>query len=255
MSVGAPPGDSLRLFERLNRHCGDTPARDELVARFLPLARKLAYRYQGSGEPLDDLVQVASLGLVKAIDRFDTSRGVSFTTYAVPTIMGELKRHFRDNRWAVHVPRGTRDRALRVHAAIRAEREATGRRPASLEMARKLELPQEQVEEALGALRGFDAISLDTPIAAGEDEAQPRSETIGAIDDDYERTEDRVALDAALRKIPSRDRSVLVMRFVEDRTQSDIAARIGVSQMQVSRILRRALNHLQLTMGRPVPAS
>jgi RNA polymerase sigma-B factor len=249
MSVAAPPGDTRQLF-RQYRRCGDTRARDELVRRFLPLARKLAYRYHDAGEPFDDLVQVASLGLVKAVDRFDTSRGLAFTTYAVPTISGELKRHFRDNSWAVHVPRGTRDRALRVHAAIRDLTETTGRRPAGRELARKLSLSRQQVDEAIAALKAFDAVSLDAPALHSDQESQVRSDTIGVTDSDYALAEDRITIDAALKRIPPRDRRVLRMRFVDDRTQADIAAHIGVSQMQVSRILRRALERLRLVLDR-----
>jgi RNA polymerase sigma-B factor len=249
MSVAATPGDTEQLFKQYRRR-GDRRARDELVRRFLPLARKLAYRYHDAGEPFDDLVQVASLGLVKAVDRFDTARGVAFTTYAVPTITGELKRHFRDNSWAVHVPRGTRDRALRVHGAIRDLTETSGRRPAGRELARKLSLSSQQLDEALGALGAFDAVSLDAPAVPSEQEAQSRSETIGAPDSDYELAERRITIDAALKRMPSRERRVLRMRFVEDRTQADIAAHIGVSQMQVSRILRGALERLRLTLDR-----
>jgi RNA polymerase sigma-B factor len=246
----APPEGIDQLFERSRD--GDCRARDELVTRFLPLARRLAHRYQSSGEPLDDLVQVASLGLVKAIDRFDQDRGVSFTTYAVPTISGELKRHFRDNSWAVHVPRGMRDRALRVHAAIREVTERTGERPASGELAARLSLSRQQVDDALGALGAYDALSLDGPARQGSDHDQPtRGDTVGVMDTDYELAEDRVTLDMALKRIPTRDRRVLQMRFVEDRTQSDIAADIGVSQMQVSRILRRALERLRLVIDSP----
>jgi RNA polymerase sigma-B factor len=241
----APAEDNQQLFERVRRD-GSPHARDELVSRFLPLARRLAARYHSAGEPFDDLLQVASLGLVKAVDRFDHTRGVAFTTFAVPTISGELKRHFRDNSWAVHVPRGMRDRALKVHATIKEISEDTGERPPSDELAERLEMSERQVDDALGALGAFDAISLDGPAYQGsEPEAQSRGETVGAVDGRYELAEDRATLQKALKQIPSRDRRVLQMRFVEDRTQSDIASHIGVSQMQVSRILRRALERLR----------
>jgi RNA polymerase sigma-B factor len=253
MSAAAPAEDSRQLFERLRRD-GDSRAREELVSRFLPLARRLAARYHGAGEPYDDLVQVASLGLVKAIDRFDHVRGVAFSTYAVPTIAGEIKRHFRDNSWAVHVPRGTRDRALRVHAAIKELSEHTGVRPANGELAERLSLSELEVDDALGALGAFDAISLDGPAFQGsEPDVQTRGETLGEVDSHYELAEDRATLQKALEQIPSRDRRVLQMRFVEDRTQSDIAAHIGVSQMQVSRILRRALERLRKAVEVPDP--
>jgi RNA polymerase sigma-B factor len=240
------------LFHRFRR-TGESRIRDELVARFMPLARKLAHRYRGAGEPIDDLIQVANVGLLKAVDRYDERRGVAFTTYAVPTITGELKRYFRDNSWAVHVPRGTRDRALRIHGVIREVSEKTGQRPASDELAEQLSLSKHDVDDALGALTAYDAISLDGPaFGRDEPETQSRSETIGSLDTHFELAENRIALDAELEKLPSRDRRVLQMRFVEDRTQSDIAADIGVSQMQVSRILRRTLERLRLRMERTV---
>jgi RNA polymerase sigma-B factor len=246
MSAAAPQAEDIeQLFERLRR-AGDNRAREELVTRFLPLARRLAARYSGGGETHDDLFQVASLGLVKAVDRFDHDRGVAFTTYAVPTISGELKRHFRDNSWAVHVPRGTRDRALQVHATIREISERTGERPPNDELAARLSMSERQVDDALGALGAFDTISLDGPAYQGsETDGQTRGETIGAEDARYELAEDRETIREALKHIPSRDRRVLQMRFLEERTQSDIAADIGVSQMQVSRILRRALERLR----------
>jgi RNA polymerase sigma-B factor len=246
LSTATPQAEDIKqLFERLRR-AGDRRAREELVTRFLPLARRLAARYSGAGETHDDLFQVASLGLVKAVDRFDHSRGVAFTTYAVPTISGELKRHFRDNSWAVHVPRGMRDNALKVHATIRDVSESTGERPPNDELAERLSMSERQVDDALGALGAFDAISLDSPAYHGSDAAgQTRGETVGAVDAHYELAEDRATLQEALKQIPSRDRRVLQMRFLEDRTQSDIADHIGVSQMQVSRILRRALERLR----------
>jgi RNA polymerase sigma-B factor len=244
-TAAAPAGDNQQLFESLRRD-GSRHARDELVSRFLPLARRLAARYHNAGEPFDDLLQVASLGLVKAVDRFDHTRGVAFSTFAVPTIAGELKRHFRDNSWAVHVPRGTRDRALKVHATIKEISEDTGERPPSEELAERLSMSERQVDDALGALGAFDAVSLDGPAYRGsEPDIQSRGDTVGAVDGQYELAENRVTLQKALKEIPTRDRRVLQMRFIEDRTQSDIAAHIGVSQMQVSRILRRALERLR----------
>jgi RNA polymerase sigma-B factor len=238
------------LFRRLRR-TGDPQARETLLERFLPLARKLARRYHGGGEPLEDLVQVANVGLVKAMHRYDVDRGVSFSTYAVPTITGELKRYFRDNAWAVHVPRGMRERALQVNNAIRAMLERTGRVPSTRELASRLELDEQEVRDAQVAYIAFDTVSLDAPVSSHEDlEQQPRSETVGAIDDGYRLAEDRVMVSRAVRKLPPADRQVLHMRFVEDRTQSDIARQVGVSQMQVSRILRRTLERLRIAVER-----
>jgi RNA polymerase sigma-B factor len=242
------------LFRRY-RQDGDPGIREALVDRFMPLARKLASRYHAAGEPLDDLIQVASVGLLKAIDRFDEQRGVSFTTYAVPTITGELKRYFRDNSWAVHVPRGTRDRALLVHGAIRECLSTTGHSPATEELAERLDLSAREVDDALGALTAYDALSLDGPAFTTDEPGETtRSETIGSLDAHFELAENRITLDAELGKLPIRDRRVLQMRFLENRTQSDIAAHIGVSQMQVSRILRRALDRLRVRLERTVTA-
>ena len=247
-TANAPAEDLQQLFERVRRG-GDSRARDELVTRFMPLARRIAARYHASGEPFDDLLQVASLGLVKAVDRFDHTRGLSFTTYAVPTISGEVKRHFRDNSWAVHVPRGMRDRALKVHATIKGLSEHTGERPPTRVVAERLSLSEREVDDALDALGAFDAVSLDGPAYSGsEPDVQTRGDTVGAVDGQYELAENRATLQEALKQVPSRDRRVLHMRFIEERTQSDIAAHIGVSQMQVSRILRRALERLRHTI-------
>jgi RNA polymerase sigma-B factor len=252
-SLPGPERSTRVLFRRLRRD-GDPRARETLLRRFLPLARKLARRYHGGGEPLEDLVQVASLGLVKALHRYDLDRGVSFSSYAVPTITGELKRYFRDNAWAVHVPRGMRERALQVHNAIRALSERTGRTPSTREIARYMKVDEQEVLDARVAYVAFDAMSLDAPVSHDELEQQPRGETLGEIDDGYGLAEERVMVARAVRKLAPEDRRVLHMRFIEDRTQSDIARRIGVSQMQVSRILRRTLERLRLAVDSPASA-
>jgi RNA polymerase sigma-B factor len=188
------------LFRRFRR-TGDPRAGEALVRRFLPLARKLARRYHGGGEPLEDLVQVASVGLVKAIQRYDDRRGVSFSSYAVPTITGELKRYFRDNSWATHVPRGMRERALEVNKAIRQTVENTGRTPRTRELAEQLELEEREVLEAMRAYAGFDASSLDEPVfRSDEHEEQPRLETIGTAEDSYEFADDRMTINSVLRR-------------------------------------------------------
>lgn len=251
-SAGAP---TPVLFRRLRR-TRDPRVRETLVRRFMPLARKLARRYHGGGESFEDLVQVANLGLVKAIQRFDQDRGVAFTSYAVPTITGELKRYFRDSVWAVHVPRGLRERAVSVHAAMREIAERSGRSPSAREVAQRLALEEHEVIEARDAYEAFETASLDEPVAYQDDGAGvPRSEAIGVDEERYELVEDRAMLGGALRRLPHQERRVLHMRFVEDRTQADIAARIGVSQMQVSRLLRRSADRmrdsLQRTSTRP----
>ena len=224
---------------------GDGYAGGVEVERFLPLARHLARRYHGSSEPLDDLVQVASLGLVKAAHRFDERRGVSFGTYAAYAITGELKRHFRDRTWAVHVPRGAKERAVKVNQAIRESSEERSA-PSEGELAERVGLSEREVLDARQTWLALEASSLDAP-AGGHDEPEPPplAETIGCLDGGYECVENKLTLEAAVGKLPVRERRMLRMRFIEDRTQADIAARLGVSQMQVSGVLREALEHLE----------
>lgn len=231
------------LFARWQRD-GDRQARDELVQRFLPLARKLARRYSGAREPLDDLLQVASLGLVKAIDRFDLSRGTAFSSFAVPTILGELKRYFRDLGWAVHVPRGAQERAVKVDEAQQMLSARSNRAPTVAELAEYLEFSIEDVLDALETSRAHHASSLDAPYDDGEGESGTMVESFGDEDPSLLSADERVTIGAAARQLPQREREVLALRFVHDFTQTQIAEQIGVSQMQVSRILRRAVSHL-----------
>jgi RNA polymerase sigma-B factor len=231
----------------LNRyhHQGDTQARDELVERFLPLARQLARRYQRGNEPLDDLIQVASIGLVKAVDRYDPERGTAFSSYAVPTILGELKRYFRDAGWAVHVPRGMQERVMSVNQAIAKLSRETGRSPTATEVAQEIEESAEAVLEAMEAAIAYDAVSLDTPRTSEEDEGDTYADTMGIIDERFELVEYQSAIGPTMRALPERDRLVLKLRFEDDLTQLEIAERIGVSQMHVSRLIRRALKRLR----------
>ncbi len=237
--------DEQRLLVAYHRD-GDVSARDALVARFMPLARQLARRYQRGTEPLDDLVQVASIGLVKAVNRFDPSRGTAFSSYAVPTILGELKRYFRDTGWALHVPRGMQERVIQVSAALERLSRQLGRSPTTSELAQALRLEPEDVVEALQAATAYDAVSLDGPRAPGEADGDSHLEVVGAPDAAYDLVELRASLAPALRALSERDRLVLHLRLVEDMTQSEIAERIGVSQMHVSRLIRRALARLQV---------
>jgi RNA polymerase sigma-B factor len=224
---------------------GDARARDELITRFLPLARQLALRYYHGREPLDDLVQVASLGLVKAVDRFEVRRTTAFASYAVPVILGELRRHFRDNGWALHVPRGLQELVLTVErAAARLQVEA-GRSPTPAQIADELQVSVEEVLEALDAAHATDTISLDAPRPAIDGERAALVEAIGSEDDRFELIEYREAIAGALGALPARDREILRLRFEEDRTQSEIAAVLGVSQMQISRLLRRTVERLR----------
>jgi RNA polymerase sigma-B factor len=236
--------EDRRLLRRYHEH-GDIAARDELVARFLPLARQLARRYQRGSEPLDDLVQVASIGLVKAVDRFDPNRGTAFSSYAVPTILGELKRYFRDSGWAVHVPRGMQERVMTVNQAIGRLARELGRSPTPAEVADDLDEEVEAVLEALEASIAYDAVSLDTPRTTDENDGDTYADTVGEVDDRYELVEYTTAIAPTVRALPPRDRIVLKLRFEYDLTQLEIAERIGVSQMHVSRLIRRALKRLQ----------
>jgi RNA polymerase sigma-B factor len=241
--------DAVALFVRWQEH-RDQRAREELVQRFLPLARKLARRYSGAREPFDDLMQVASLGLVKAIDRFDTSRGTAFSSFAVPTILGELKRYFRDLGWAVHVPRGAQELALKVEEAQQQLTAKTGRPPSVPDLAEYLELGIEDVLDALETASAHHTVSLDTPREDGDGESGTLADAFGETDPRFEFVDASVSIAAAAQHLSDRERRVLELRFVEDLTQTQIADLIGVSQMQVSRILRRALTQLrELTDG------
>lgn len=214
-----------------------------MVERHLGLARHLALRYSDSGEPLDDLFQVASLGLVNAVDRFDPSRGIAFTTFAVPTILGELKRHFRDRGWAIHVPRDLKEAALRVRRAIA---DHHGERPPTpAELAQATGLSLEGVTEALDVAGVQRSLSLDVPASSAEEGGATLGDLLGADDAELARATDRTLIDSLMRVVTPREREILRLRFVEDLTQSEIGARIGVSQMQVSRILRGALARMR----------
>ena len=242
------PGERAREDKRLLRRyhqAGEVAARDELVERFLPLARQLARRYQRGSEPLDDLVQVASIGLVKAVDRFDPDRGTAFSSYAVPTILGELKRYFRDSGWAVHVPRGMQERVMTVNQSVSKLSRELGRSPTATEVADDIGLDPELVLEALEAAIAYDAVSLDTPRTSDEEDGDTYADTVGIVDERFELVEYKSAIGPTMRALPPRDRLVLKLRFEEDLTQLEIAERIGVSQMHVSRLIRRALKRLR----------
>ena len=230
------------LFAR--RDEGDRAARDALIERFLPLARSIARRYETSGEPLEDLVQVASLGLVKAIDRYDPSRGCAFSSYAVPTISGELKRYFRDRTWAIRPPRSLQELTLRVEASARELTARCDRAPTVAELATALGCSDEKILQALQARRGRDALSLSASPGAGDDQAVALQDQLGSNEPGYARAEARVELEGLLRLVPPRTRLVLRLRFERDLTQAEIGALLGVSQMQVSRIVRAAIEQL-----------
>jgi RNA polymerase sigma-B factor len=236
--------EDRRLLERYHR-CGDQAAREALVERFLPLARQLARRYQRGGEQLDDLVQVASLGLLKAIDRFDPERQTAFSSFAVPTILGELKRHFRDKGWAVRVPRDLQELAVRVDRVTEDLGRELGRAPTPEETAERVGVTSEQVLEAREAAAAYRAVSLDRARDEDDDEAEGVAATFGVEDPGFDLAEDAATVERLMRVLSEREREVLRLRFREDLTQSEIGVRVGVSQMHVSRIIRGAVARLR----------
>jgi RNA polymerase sigma-B factor len=241
------PGESLaseaQLWKRLREH-SDQGAREELVRRYLPYAKNLALRYRGASESFDDLLQVANLGLVNAIDRFEPDRGTPFTAFASPTVLGELKRHFRDRVWTVRVPRGLHDRMAEVDKATAALTVELQRSPSVGEIAAKLEIDPGDVLEVLEANHNRRPLSLDRPVGGEEDES-PAAEWVGEEDEGFELVDDKLALEGVLPHLDERERLILRLRFAEDMTQSQIAERIGHSQMHVSRILRRTLERIR----------
>ena len=230
------------LFEDL-RSTGNPAARTALIEQHLPLARSLAGRYRYTPQPLEDLEQVASLALVKAVDRFAPERGAPFAAFAVPTILGELKRHMRDATWAVHVPRALKERVLAVERAERTLSNRLGSAPTAQQLAAEAGVSTEEVLEALNARVAHDALPLDVTDSAPLDTAASTGHA--APDDFREAVEDRLALSGALRGLQHRERTILRLRFVEGLTQTEIAQRVGLSQMYVSRLLRASLEQLR----------
>jgi RNA polymerase sigma-B factor len=223
----------------------DPARRAELIERFLPLARQLARRYQRAEEPLDDLIQVASLGLVKAIDRFDPAREIAFSSFAVPTILGEIKRHFRDRTWSVRVPRDLQELTLKVDRAVTSLSHDLHRAPSVGEIAEQTGSTEEDVLEALEASGAYRATSLSAPRGSEEDTTVTLGDTLGHDDAGFELAEHRATLDRLLSTISPREREVLRLRFEEDLTQAEIGEQVGVSQMQVSRLIRQAVSRLR----------
>jgi RNA polymerase sigma-B factor len=236
------------------RNHGDLAAREELMRRLMPLARQLAGRYARKSEPTEDLVQVASMGLVKAIDRFDPERGTVLSTFAVPTILGELRRYFRDSTWSVHVGRQLQERILLVQRVLALLTSCLGRSPSVPELAAAVRLSDEEVVEALGASSAARAASLDEPLGHDDDSGATLGDTLSSEDAGFELVEDRAAVDSAMRALDDRARRILQLRFEEDMTQAEIAAELGISQMHVSRLLRRALATLRDTAATEVAA-
>ncbi|MGZ4119870.1 MAG: SigB/SigF/SigG family RNA polymerase sigma factor [Actinomycetota bacterium] len=220
----------------------DERAREELVQMYFPLVEYLSKRFRSRGEPLDDLVQVASIGLIKSIDRFEPERGVKFSTYAVPTIIGELKRHFRDTGWAMRVPRRLQERALLLRSVIADAYQELGRSPTVSEIGRRAGLTDEEVLEAMDTMHAHSVESLDAPI---DDDENSSMATLGTEDQLLEQLEGWADVAPLLRTLPERERMLLYYRFVAGMPQSQIAQKLGISQMHVSRLLSRTLQHLR----------
>jgi RNA polymerase sigma-B factor len=225
----------LRAYHR----DGDELAREQALVELMPLVRALASRYAGRGEPLEDLVQVGSLGLIKAVDRFDVDRGVNFTSYAIPTIVGEIRRHFRDKAWAMHVPRRLKELSLRLSRTLDQLTNELGRSPTIAELAKATGVEEEDVIDALDSTNAYTTRSLHAPFDDGGDDSL--ADKLGAEEAGYAEVEDGALVAAGLDGLDERERQIVELRFFEEMTQSQIAAELGISQMHVSRLLRRAL--------------
>jgi RNA polymerase sigma-B factor len=236
------------LFLRLKEH-DDQHAREELVERFMGLARQVAVRYRRQSEPLEDVMQVASLGLLKAIDRFDPDRGIAFSSFAVPTMLGEVKRHFRDKSWTVRPPRDLQELTLRVEQATTQLSSALSRAPSVTELSEHLGVNDEDILEALEAGRARSATSLSAP-RGDEDDGSTLGDMLGDDEDGFARAEDRATLAVLFAELTPRERTVLTLRFKQDMTQAEIGEIVGVSQMQVSRIIRGSIERLRIAAQR-----
>jgi RNA polymerase sigma-B factor len=236
--------EERRLLERVH-HQNDAAARDELVERMLPFVRRIARSYADRGELLEDLVQVGSIGLVNAIDRFDLDRGLRLSTFAAPNISGEIKRHFRDRAWAVRTPRDLQE----LYASLRAEDERfagqRGRSPTVAELCALTGRDEEHVLEAMAAGRNFRAASLETPTDA---DGGTLADGLGQDDDGFQRAEERALVERGLRALGERERRIILLRFAQGLSQREIAALVGISQMHVSRLLRRSIDELRASV-------
>ena len=250
------PAEGLADDDELLHRYHDTrdPAvREELVGRYMQFARSMAFRYRGGSEPTDDLMQVASLGLVNAIDRFDPERGIPFLAFAAPTVLGELRRHFRDRVWNLRLPRGLQERVSKVDEAITKLTGEFERPPTVAEIADSLGIGEDEVLEAFTAANARRTASLDAPVSSEEPDEGTLGAQVGDEELGYERVEAWVTLSEGIPSLSERERTVLRLRFVDDLTQSQIAERIGHSQMHVSRILRSALAQLRKELAENPP--
>jgi RNA polymerase sigma-B factor len=249
------PGKAADLLSQLHTLPEESPERaalrDQLVELHMPLVIYLARRFSGRNEPMADLIQVGSIGLIKAIDRFDPSRNLEFSTYATPTIMGEIKRHFRDTGWLIHVPRRAQELQTTLNAARADLSQELGRAPTVAELASRIDADEETVLEALDAARAYSGVPLEVLAAPGE--TVPEHPMLGVVDEGYEQVEQRALLRTVIARLPEAEREILLLRFVANKTQTEIAGIVGVSQMQVSRLVARGLRRLRESLGAPEP--
>jgi RNA polymerase sigma-B factor len=228
---------------------GDLQAREQLIEQYMSLVRSLARRYSYRGEQLDDLVQIGSIGLIKAIDRFDINRGVELTTYATPNIIGEIKRHFRDKGWSVRVPRGLQELNVQLSRLVEQLTVQLARSPTIPELAKAAGVEEEQVLEALESGRAYTSLSLSAGGGGGDDDDLDPLESLGTEEHEYEVSEDRALLAPGFKALDERERTILQLRFFDGLTQSQIAQQVGISQMHVSRLIRRSLEKIRETIA------
>lgn len=253
--TSGPATDSDLEQELLRRYAdGDVQARQELIERFIPLARRLARRYRHSGEQLEDLEQVAFLALIKAVDRYDAELG-PFTRYAVPNVLGELKRHFRDKGWGLRVPRSVQEHVMKVNQELERLSTTLSRSPTPADLAEATGLGVDDVLEALEASTAYSPTALDAPQASDEDGDRTLHETVGSVEPGYDVVEWGQAVGPAFKGLPEREQQIVRLRFVDDLTQAEIAERVGLSQMHVSRLLRRSLDRLAAAAADEAPAA
>ena len=237
--------ERTRELFRLYKEEGDEEAREQLIVSHLNLVRFLASKFKNRGESLEDLVQVGTIGLIKAIDRFDPSRGLEFTTYATPTVMGEIKRHFRDKGWSVRVPRRLQELSAKVNQATDELTRELQRSPSVAEVAEHLDASVDEVLEAMESSSAYSSVPLEGGGAGDDDDAPSVLDHYGVEDSELEGSADRMVLEDAIADFSPRERDVIRMRFVDGLTQVEIAERLGISQVQVSRLLRRTLRRIQ----------
>ncbi|MHB1342998.1 MAG: SigB/SigF/SigG family RNA polymerase sigma factor [Thermoleophilia bacterium] len=253
--VAVPEKELLRRVHRES----DQAAREELITRYLPLVRSLARRFSSRGQPVEDLVQVGSIGLIKAIDRFDIERGVELSTYATPTVLGEIKRYFRDKGWAVKVPRALQDLNIRLNKVIEQLTVELNRSPTISELAEACDVTEEEVLEALESGRAYNSLSLFSSGSSDDEDSLELMDYLGRDEEEYELVEQRRYLAPAMNELDERERLILHLRFFEGMTQTQIAVRVGISQMHVSRLIRKSIDVLRHHMvdadGRSAEAS